>query len=76
MQQKFINSLKEALEIEDRKILVTDIFRDYSEWSSLGQLSLIAMLDEEYGVEIEMVDFNKLITVGDLLNEVIKRSGK
>ena len=76
MKDKFIQQFKEVLEIEDREIQLEDIFRDYEEWDSLVQLSLIAMLDEEFEVEIEEDDFNKLITVGDLLSEVEKRGRK
>lgn len=73
MKEEFMNALAEALEIEDREVNPEDRFRDYPEWDSLTQLTLIAMLDENYDVEIEMEDFKKLITVGELLDEVIKR---
>lgn len=68
MVQKFIENLKEALEIEDRELEITDIFRDYDEWDSLAYLSVIAMYDDEYDVQIEEVEFKKLITVEDLFN--------
>jgi acyl carrier protein len=74
MEQKFMENLKEVLEIEDREIALEDEFRTYEEWDSLAYLSVIAMLDEEYGVEIETEDFKKLRTVGALLDEVKKRS--
>ena len=74
MKEKFINSLKETLEIQNREILLSDKFRDYKEWDSLAQLSLIAMLDDEYGVAIENEKFIKLITVEDLMNEVLNHS--
>jgi acyl carrier protein len=74
MEEKFINSLKETLEIQSKEILLTDKFRDYKEWDSLAQLSLIAMLDDEYNVAIENEEFMKLITVEDLMNKVIKQS--
>lgn len=73
MEENFLNRLKDALEIEDREIQLTDIFRDYEEWDSLNQLSLIAMLDEEYELQIDNDKLNELITVGDLLGEVKKR---
>jgi len=73
MKDQFIEAFKEALEIEEREVLLEDAFRDYPEWDSLSQLTLIAMLDDDYEVAIEMKDFNKLITVGDLLSEVEKR---
>lgn len=73
MEQQFLNAFKEALEIEDRDIALGDDFRAFDEWSSLGQLSLIAMLDEEYEVVIETATFERLTTVGDVLKEVQKR---
>ena len=48
MEEKFLDSLKEAMDIEAHEINMTDNFRDYEEWSSLTYLSVIAMLDEEY----------------------------
>ena len=74
MKDAFLSALADALEIEDREIELEDTFRDYPEWDSLTQLTLIAMLDEEYGVEIEMEDFSNLVTVGDLLDEVSRRT--
>ena len=73
MQQRFTDLLKEILEIEGRELDLTDEFRDYPEWDSLGYLELIAMLDEEFGVAIENDDFGKLVTLEDLINEVKNR---
>ena len=73
MEQKFLDLLKEILEIEDRELLMTDNFREYPEWDSLAYLSVIAMLDEEYGIQIEGSEFKKLKTVGDLFSEVKKK---
>jgi len=73
MEKKFIELLKEALEIEDRELNLSDKFRDYPEWDSLGYLELIAMMDEEFEVAIEDEDFGKLITLQDLINEVKNR---
>ena len=70
MKEKFLASFKEALQIEDREVLPTDVFRDYEEWDSLSRLSLIAALDEEYDLQIEDKQFETLITVGDLLQVV------
>jgi acyl carrier protein len=74
MKDRFIDLFKEALEMdEDREIYLTDNFRDYDEWDSLSRLSLIVMLDEEFSVEIENEDFEKIKSLGDLLKEVEKR---
>jgi len=73
MEQKFIDLLKEILEIEDRDLSLKDDFRQYPEWDSLGYLELIAMMDEEFGVAIETEDFRKLINLQDLVDEIKKR---
>ena len=73
MEEKFIELIKDVLEIEDREINMNDNFREYEEWSSLAYLSVIAMLDEEYDCHIEEADFSKLQTIGDLYNAVIKK---
>lgn len=70
MKEKLINSLAEALEIDAGIIKPEDHFRDYESYSSLSELSVLAMLDSDYGIEIEMKDFNKLITVSDLIKLV------
>ena len=73
MEQKFLEQIKEVFEMEDGRVSFKDKFRDYERWDSLTNLSLIAMLDSEFGVLIESKDFNRLSTVGDLFNEVTKR---
>lgn len=73
MEERIKNALKKALEIENIEIQLDDHFRDYEDWDSLALLSLIAILDEDFGVEIETDDLNELLTVRDLLNSVQKR---
>ena len=73
MEEKFLEKFKEALEIEDREISLSDEFRHFDEWSSLAFLDLIAMIDEEYDVVIEGNDFRELATIGDVLNEIANR---
>jgi acyl carrier protein len=70
MEEKFLNAFKEAMEIEDKEVKMDDKFRDYEGWSSLKELSVLAMMDSDFGVNLEMKDFNKLITVADLLGFV------
>lgn len=73
MEKEFLEKLKEALEIEDRELVLTDKFREYPEWNSLAFLSVIAMIDEEYDVIIEGKDFRKLETVGDIISAINER---
>ena len=45
-------------------------FRDLDEWSSLIALSIIAMVDEEYGVTLKGADIKSAVTVQDLYDAV------
>lgn len=74
MEEKFISVIADALELESGSINLNDEFRKYENWDSLAQLTLIAALDENFGVGIETDDFSKLKTLSDLLAEVQKRS--
>jgi len=73
MQSKFIELFKETLEIEDRELQMTDIFRNYEEWNSLAYLSVIAMIDEEYDVIIEGAAFKHLLTLENLYSDIQSR---
>ena len=69
-EKKFISALQSALEIDDREIRMEEEFRSFPEWDSLAQLTMIAMLDEEFGLTIEMKRFDELVTVKDFFEAV------
>ena len=74
MEAEFLEMITEVLEIEDREIQLPDAFRDYDEWDSLARLTLIAEIDDKYNMVIEEEAFKNAVTLGDLLNEIIKRT--
>ncbi len=70
MEEKFLNLIKETLEIEGRDLKMDDRFKEYAEWDSLGLLSVIAAIDEEYGVIVEGNKFKDMHTLGQLFQEI------
>lgn len=74
MENKIINALKEAMDNDELDVQLSDSFREYEDWDSLAYLSMIAALDEEFGVEIEDEEFGQLTTVEDLVNAVQKKA--
>lgn len=52
------------------EITASTAFHDLDEYSSLVSLTLIAMVDEEYGVTLKGDDIRSAITVEDLFNTV------
>lgn len=48
-------------------------FRNLDDWSSLAALSIIAMVDEEYGVSLSSETFRNSKTIQDLFDQVSKK---
>lgn len=47
-------------------------FRDLSDWSSLIALSLMAMVDEEYDVDLDGDQIRGYETLGEIYNHILK----
>lgn len=75
-EQDLALKVAEALELEDTTLAMTDHLRSLPSWDSLGELCLVAMLDEEYGVQIEKPVLDELVTLQDLFDEVMRRRKK
>lgn len=67
----FIEAFAEALEVESPSSLsLTTEFQKLDEWDSMAYLSVIAMLDEKYDIQIENADFIKFVTIGDIVKYI------
>jgi len=73
MEKKFLETIKEALEVDDLEVKLEDNLADFDSWDSISRLSLIALLDENFEVEVADAEFDETETVGDLFNLVKKR---
>jgi len=73
MKEKFLETIKEALEVEDVEVKLDDNLADFDSWDSISRLSLIALLDENFEVEVADAEFEETETVGDLFNLVKSR---
>ncbi|GAA4029801.1 hypothetical protein GCM10022386_12040 [Flavobacterium cheonhonense] len=74
MEKELFEQLEDILELAPGTVTLTAAFRDYENWDSMANLSVIAMLDDSFGVHIASQDFKNLITVGDLVAEIAKRT--
>lgn len=70
---EFIEKFAEAVEMDDASVLTPETeFRSLEEWDSLSYLSVIAMIDEEFDVQIETPEFKQQKTIQDLYNTATK----
>lgn len=70
--QEFIEKFAEAIDVEVSNLTVETEFRTLDEWDSVAYLSVIAMLDEEYDIQIEMAQFKQLKTLGAVAEYIEK----
>lgn len=69
--KEFIANFADQFEDTDASAITAETkFRDLDEWSSLIALSVIAMVDEEYDVQLKGDDMRAAQTVEDLFNTV------
>ncbi len=65
---KKLELLEEALEMDAGTLKEDMILEEMEEWNSLSMLSLIVLIDEEFGKTIDSTDIRKLVTVNDILD--------
>lgn len=69
--QTFIENFASLFEETDSNLITAETnFKQLDEWSSLMALSTIAMIDEEYNIQIKGDDIRNACTVADLFNVV------
>lgn len=71
--EKFIELFRDVLDRED-SIQLSDEFRNYDEWNSIAYLGTIAMLNEEFNVQLSLEEFKKLKTVKDIYDITLSKS--
>lgn len=65
----FIEKFADAIELDDATQLSGSTeFKELDEWSSLGALDIIAMVDDEYDVTITGKDIRSVSTIEELFN--------
>ena len=67
---EFIEKFAEALDVDASELSAETEFRALDEWDSLAYLSVIAMLDEEYDIQIEQPEFKKLSTLQAIMDYI------
>jgi acyl carrier protein len=65
---EFLKKLAEILEVGEVK--ETDELKAFPQWDSLAVLSVIAMLDANYGLNLRAADFATVNSAADLWNLV------
>lgn len=74
---EFVEKFAEQFEDTDSSLITAETeFKKLDEWSSLTALSVIAMVDEEYDVQLKGEDIRDVATVQDLFEVINSKCGK
>ncbi len=69
--KQFVQNFADQFDDTDPSEIKSEtVFHDLDEYSSLIALSIIAMVDEEYDVQLKGDDMRNAVTVEDLFNIV------
>ncbi|NLE04207.1 MAG: acyl carrier protein [Crenarchaeota archaeon] len=68
----FIKNFAEQFDEADVSVFTAETkFKTLDDWSSMTALTVIAMIDSEYGVQIKGNDIRDSITIKDLFDKII-----
>lgn len=71
--KKFIQNFADQLDDTDAAVITPETeFRELDDWSSLAALSIVAMIDEEYGVSITSETLKNAKTIQELFDQINK----
>ena len=73
MKEQLIAIVKEALDLEEDTVVLTDAFQSFDTWDSLGRLSLIALIDEHFDMQLSDDEFNSFETIEDLYKALMAK---
>ncbi len=69
--KEFVENFASQFDETDASVFTPEThFKELDEWSSLIALSIIAMVDEEYDIDIKGDDIRNSVTIEDLFNVV------
>jgi len=66
--EKFVEELKEILEIDNLDVSLS--LSDYDEWDSLAVLSVLAILDSDYHINISKKELDNFPSIAEFIKYV------
>ena len=72
--ENFVEQMIEIFEVDS--ISPSDVLRDLELWDSLSVISLLAVMDEMFGINVEATELADVVTVSDLFSFIEQRRVK
>lgn len=69
-EKEKLNLLEETLEMDEGTLSFNMSLEDVDEYDSMAKLSIIVMMEDEFGVKLTGDDVKAFATVGDIINRM------
>jgi len=66
--EKKLALLEDMFEMDEGTLKAEQVLDDLDEWDSIAKLSLIVLVDDEFGKTLHEDDFEKFTTIQDILD--------
>ena len=70
-EKEKISLLEETLEVDEGTLNSEMLLEEIDEYDSMSKLSIIVMMEDEFGKRLTSDDFKAFKTVGDILNAMM-----
>ncbi len=70
-EKEKIALLEETLELDEGTLTADTVLADVDEYDSMAKLSLIVLMDDEFGVKLTGDMIKAFVTVGDILKLMV-----
>lgn len=71
-EKERLELLEETLEVEENTLTPETLLEDVAEYDSMAKLSLIVMMEDEFGVKLTSETVKSFKTVSDILKAMIQ----
>lgn len=71
--EEIYGKLADILQVDEVK--PTDILASFAEWDSLSVLSVVAMVDADYGVNLSAAELARVSTAQELVELIAQKRG-
>lgn len=69
-EQEKLYLLEETLELDEGTLEMDMNLEDVDEYDSMAKLSIIVMMEDEFGIRLTGDDIKAFITVGDIISQM------
>ena len=70
LEQEFLDLIADALEVELSGLSFDTILHELDEWDSIGQLSFIGLVDDNFSIDIDVEKLTECTSISQLFDYV------